>query len=520
MPKRLFPALLFLCLSAGCAGQAAPEPLRFEATLADGLAAKPQDGRLLVLIGRHGDAEPRHSIDPEDENTPAVLGGDVKGLERGAAAVVDANADVFPYERLSQLPKGDYTVQAVLKVNRDLNLIDAPGNLHSDPQDVTLDPARGGVVKIELTHRAREEKLPDETDYVRFVEIRSELLSKFRGRPTVLRAGVILPRDFDRDPDRRYPLRVEIGGYGTRYTAVRGLMDASSRFRRAWLADDAPRMVLLHLDGAGPYGDPYQVNSDNNGPYGDAVTQELIPYVEKKYRCVGEPYARVLTGASTGGWVSLALQVFYPDYFNGVWSHAPDPVDFREYELINIYKNDNAYVNRHGFERPASRNVDGDVRTTVRHECRLESALGLGGRWELSGKDWCAWNAVFGPRGDDGLPKPLWDGKTGKIDPTVLDHWKKYDLRLRLKEDWATLGPKLRGKLHIWVGEADDYFLNNAVHLLDDFLSDAHPAFEGKITYGMGKNHFWRGLTPRQMLDEMAAQVEKGRKEKEAAPGR
>ena len=134
------------------------------------------------------------------------------------------------------------------------------------------------------------------------------------------------------------------------------------------------------------------------------------------------------------------------------------------------------------------------------------TALGLGGRWELSGRDWGAWNAVFGPRGDDGLPKPLWDGRTGKIDPDVLDHWRRYDLRLRMEQDWVTLGPKLRGKLHIWVGEADDYFLNNAVHLLDGFLSKAQPAFEGKITYGMGENHFWRGLTERELLDEMAAQ--------------
>ena len=128
--------------------------------------------------------------------------------------------------------------------------------------------------------------------------------------------------------------------------------------------------------------------------------------------------------------------------------------------------------------------MDGDVRTTVRYECRLESALGLGGRWELSGKDWCAWNAVFGPRGDDGLPKPLWDGKTGKIDATVLDHWKKYDLRLRLQQDWATLGPKLRGKLHVWVGEADDYYLNNAVHLLDQFLSGRTRRSRGRSPTG------------------------------------
>src|SRR5437660_12799070 len=134
-------------------------------------------------------------------------------------------------------------------------------------------------------------------------------------------------------------------------------------------------MLLHHLDGPAPYGDPYQVNSATNGPYGDAVTQELIPHVEKKFRGVGRPYARVLDGVSTGGWVSLALQIFYPDRFNGAWAHAPDPVDFRAYELINIYKDENAYVNAHGFERAASRDRNGEVRTTVRHECQMEMVL-------------------------------------------------------------------------------------------------------------------------------------------------
>jgi hypothetical protein len=289
------------------------------------------------------------------------------------------------------------------------------------------------------------------------------------------------------------------------------MMGETAAFRKTWLADDTPRIILLHLDGAGPFGDPYQVNSANNGPYGDAVIRELIPHVEGKYRGIGRPYARVLDGASTGGWVSLALQVFYPDFFNGAWSHCPDPVDFRAYELINIYQDENAHVNAHGFERPSARDVDGDVRCTVRHECRLEAVLGRGGRWELSGRDWCAWNAAFGPRGDDGLPRPLWDGTTGKIDRGVVEHWQKYDLRLVLKKDWSVLGPKLRGKIHVWVGEADDYFLNNAVHLLDAFLSQASPHYGGTIIYGPGKNHFWRGLTERQLMDAMAAAVARGK---------
>jgi hypothetical protein len=236
----------------------------------------------------------------------------------------------------------------------------------------------------------------------------------------------------------------------------------------------------------------------------------LIPYVEKTFRGIGEPFARFTDGGSTGGWVSLALQVFYPDFFNGCWSSCPDPVDFRAYELINIYEDDNAYVNRFGFERPAMRLTTGETVYTVRHECQLEVVLGRGNRWELSGKDWCAWNATFGPRGPDGLPIPLWDGKTGKINRSVVEHWKKYDLRRVLENNWSALAPKLHGKIHIWVGDADDYFLNNAVHLLDTFLSKANPQYGGRIEYGPGRGHT-TGWTDRQIMDEMMAGMERGR---------
>ncbi|HEX8183786.1 MAG TPA: alpha/beta hydrolase-fold protein, partial [Blastocatellia bacterium] len=310
---------------------------------------------------------------------------------------------------------------------------------------------------------------------------------------------------------RRYPLRVSIGGYGSRFTAVQRMMSASSDFRRMWLADDTPRMILLHLDGDGPYGDCYQVNSDNNGPYGDAVTRELIPYVEQKFRGIGEPYARVLNGGSTGGWVSLALQVFYPDFFNGTWSGFPDGVDFRAFQLIDIYKDANAYVNEHGFERPSARELNGDVRFTIRHECQMENVLGLGDSWTMSGEQWGAWNAAYGPRGADKRPVPLWGPETGKINRDVVEHWKKYDLRMVMEQNWKTLGPKLRGKITVWVGEADEYFLNNAVHMLDEFLSKAAPSYEGRIIYGAGKGHGWMALGERQMMNEMAAAIEKAR---------
>lgn len=471
---------------------AATTSLRFEVSVAAGLSDRPLEGRVLVVLGKGGRREPRLEIGRTGLDASPVLGRDAVGLTPGKTVVLDQSCALFPLEHLARLPAGQYQVQAVFRHNRDLCLVNAPGDLFSSVVPAHLDPAQGGTVQLKLSQRIPDEQLPPNTERVKYLKLESKRLSHFHGRPMYLRAGVVLPPHFDREPSRRYPLRVHIGGYGTRYTAASGLV-----------RDDGPAFVTLHLDGAGPLGDPYQVNSANNGPYGDAVTQELIPYVEARYRCRGKPQARVLDGASTGGWVSLALQIFYPDFFNGCWSHCPDPVDFRAFELINIYEEENAYVNRHGFERPARRETSGEVVYTVRHEVQLENVLGRNDSWTTSGKDWGAWNAVFGPRGADGRPVPLWHPKTGTIDPAVPEHWKKYDLRLVLQQNWATLGPKLRGKLRIWVGDADDYFLNNAVHLLDSFLRQAQPPYEGKITFGPGGGHSWQGITERQMLAEM-----------------
>jgi hypothetical protein len=502
-------ASLAILLSSAPAKMAASTALRFEISVAPGLLAKPQSGRLFVVMSRHATDEPRASISNTGIDAPPVLARDVNNFAAGATVVIDEKAIAFPIEDLAHLPAGDYAVQAVFDWNVDLASVNAPGNLYSAVKRVHLDPAHGETIKIELTRQEPPDQLPAESDYVKYVRLQSDLLTKFHGRPIYLRAGIILPRDFDKDTTRRYPLRVQIGGYGTRYTAVQRMMAAGSGFRRTWLADDTPRMVLLHLDGDGPFGDCYQVNSDNNGPYGDAVTQELIPYIEKTFRCLGEPSARVLAGGSTGGWVSLALQIFYPDFFNGAWSGYPDGVDFRAFQLVNIYQDDNAYVNRWGFERPSARELNGDVRFTIRHECQMENVLGAGDSWTMSGQQWGAWNAVYGPRGVDGRPVPLWGAKTGKINHSVVEHWKKYDLRMTLEQNWKSLAPRLRGKLHIWVGEADDYFLNNAVHLLDAFLSTAEPPYEGKITYGPGRGHGWTPLSEAQMMKEMMAAINK-----------
>jgi hypothetical protein len=483
-----------------------PAP-RFEVSVADGLIEGPTDGRLLVIIARRGRPEPRDAISLPLPGSPAVLGVDATGIGLGTVVEVDASAECFPASALDRLPPGDYIAQAVLMRNPDLLLIDAPGNLSSEPTTIRIDPDAPGAIRLELSRVDPPEQPPADTDLVRYLKFPSKLLSDFHGRPIFLRAAVVLPRDFDPEADRRYPLRVHIGGFGSRYTAARRRMAEGSSFRRMWTADDTPRFLMLFLDGAGPLGDPYQVNSANHGPYGDAITQELIPYIEQTYRGIGEGYARVLDGGSTGGWVSLALQVFYPDFFNGCWSSCPDSVDFRSFQLVNIYEDPNAYTSPEGTPRTAFRREDGTPVYAMRDECQLENALGLGDSWAMSGGQWGSWNATYGPRGADGRPVPLWDPDSGAIDRSVLDHWARYDLRRVLEADWPTLGPKLRGKLHIWVGEADNFFLEDAVHRLDTFLEDADPPFEGTIAYGEGEGHCWSGLTEAEMMQEMAEAV-------------
>ena len=494
--------LLFALMTGQALGQTT---LRFEVTRDAARTEGLENGRLLVSIGAKGNTRPVFGSGQTGMDAAPVLGRDASGFAPGKTVTLDAASAIFPIASLAKLPAGDYSVQALFASNRDLRSLDAPGNLFSDPVTVHIDPAVGGTVRLVLTHAEPPEEMPKETESVKYIKLQSKLLTAFHGRPIFLRAGVILPRDYAQEPTRRYPLRVHIGGFATRFTAVDRMMRAGSGFRKLWAADDAPRFLTLQLDGDGPYGDPYQVNSANNGPYGDAVTRELIPAVEQMYRGIGKPSTRVLDGASTGGWVSFALQVLYPDFFNGTWSSSPDPLDFRAYQLIDIYKDKNAYLNAYGFERPSERTLTGETRFTMRHEVQMENVRGDGDSYAFSGGQWGAWNAVFSPRGSDGKPLLLWNPQTGVLDPAVAGQWKKYDLRLYMEANWKTLGPKLRGKIHLWVGEADNYFLNNAVHLLDASLSHADPPFVGEIVYGPGKGHTWYGITDRQILDQMLA---------------
>lgn len=473
---------------------------QLEVSLQPGLTTNSLSGRLVVILAQDEHTEPRLALDDTSPGGPFVFGRDADAFTARRPVVLDDSA-IGNRVKLSRLPPGKYFVQSVLDVSTDLRSINAAGNYISEVQTLNLNPRSRKPVKLALSRRIPPETVA-ETELVRFVRIQSRLLSEFHQRPIYLRAGIILPTTYASQPERRYPLWIHIGGFGARYTRVEDMMKFG--FRSHWQASDAPQMIYVQADGAGPNGDPYQINSANNGPYGHAFVWELIPAIEKEFRAIGQPHARVLSGRSTGGWVALALQIFYPDEFAGAWAASPDPVDFRAFQLVNIYTEPDAFVNLHGEERPSAREPTGEIRLTMRREVQLENVLGHADSWTRSGQQWGAWNAVFSPRGEDGFPVPLWDAR-GRINPTVARHWKKYDLRFVLEENWAELAPRLRGKLHISVGDADDYFLNNAVRLLETALAEREPKDIATFAYGPGESHGWMNLKLEELMAALHA---------------
>lgn len=496
-------------------------------------SAAPLDGRLLLLLSTDSSAEPRMQID-DTPKTQLVFGIDVDALPPGQPAVIGAEAFGYPVRSLSELKPGEYYVQAVLHRYETFHRADghiiklpmdrgegqrwnlAPGNLYSTPQRLPIDS--NASVSISLDQEIPPIPALEDTKYVRHVKIQSELLTRFWGRPMYLGAHILVPEGFDEHPEAHYPLAVFHGHFPDDFSNFRTEPpdpdlepDYSERFHVAgynriqqqesyafyqqWTAPGFPRVLIVELQHANPYyDDSYAVNSANLGPYGDAIETELLPYIEKQFRAIGQGWARFTYGGSTGGWEALAVQVFYPDRYNGAFVACPDPVDFRAYTTINLYEDKNAYVlagPHKTVEQPAKRDYLGRVTATQRDLNYYELALGTKSR---SGQQYDIWEAVFSPVGPDGYPQRVFDKETGEIDPAVAQYWREhYDLSHILARDWSTLGPKLRGKLHIYVGSADTYFLNGAVYYLEDFLKTADPPYAGEVKYGDRAEHCWNG---------------------------
>ncbi len=527
--------------AAGLASPAAAD-ITFSVTLPRSERV-PVTGRLIVVASAKATPEPRLAL---GFNGPPAFGIDVEGLQPGETVVVDAKSDGYPF-LLRDLPPGDYEVQAVLVRYTQARRADGhtiwipisdarvtaprfPGNLHSRSIRARLDPAASSTVALSLTERIAAAAPPADTPWIKQVRIKSRILSEFWGLPITIGAEVLLPRGFAENPGTRYPAIYTFGHFGgsfsfnpdpasdtraARAAAADSNTESGYQFAQKWMGDDFPRVVGISLVTPGAYFlESYALNSANNGPWGDAITRELMPYLEKTFRLIPEAYGRIVEGASTGGWEALALQLHYPDHFGGAWVFNPDPIDFTRYQLVDIYKDENMFTVRPNEwivkERPFRRSREGQVLVSLRELAALEAVMGSKGRsyYQLD-----IWQATHGPVGADGYPVPLFDKKTGAINRDVVSYMRAsgYDLSGYARDNWARLGPKLRGKINMFAGEMDEFYLNLGVYKFQEMVAELAGAdYPIRFEYGRPKKgHNWHHTDWAGVIREVADYVRK-----------
>jgi hypothetical protein len=495
------------------------------------------DGRLLLMLSTNNNSEPRFQIS-DGHDAQLVFGLDLDSWDGSSPKLITADNTIgFPIENLNDVPAGTYYVQALLHKYETFNLKNgktvklpmdrgegqqwnlAPGNVYSTPIQITIKPNIQKTIELKLGNIIPPIEEPKDTKYIKHIKIQSKLLTEFWGRPMYLGAHILLPEGFDEHPDVKYPLAVFHGHFPADFDGFRptppdeGLPnDYNSRFGiygyekivqqeahdfyNMWTGPDFPRVLAIEIQHACPYyDDSYAVNSENIGPYGDAITYELIPHIEKQFRGIGEGWARFTYGGSTGGWEALAVQVKYPTEYNGCFAACPDPIDFRAYTTVNLYEDKNAYYYPSEFKktaRPGHRDSLGQLSATLEEMSKRERVLGSKSR---SGQQWDIWEAVYSPNGEDGYPEPIWDKATGEINAKVAEYWKEnFDLTHILKRDWPEHGKDWTGKIRIYCGDMDNYYLNNAVYLAEDVLQKLEgPTYNGEVDYGDKAEHCWNG---------------------------
>jgi len=540
--RRLAVLTFLSLLAAGFAAAttyAAPSPdaQKFSVSFPKERSAQPLDGRLLLILSNDPSEEPRMQISLAPR-TQMIFGIDIDGMQPGQPATIDDSSFGYPVRYLHDVKPGEYYMQVVLNRYETFHRADgrtvklhmdqgegqhwnvSPTNLYSKPVKITIGAnASATPIAVSLDQEIPAIPAPKDTKYIRHMRIQSALLTKFWGRPMFLSANILVPEGFDEHPNARFPLAIfedhfnhDFEGFRTEPPDPNLKPDFSERFHisgynriqqeeeykfyQQWIGPKFPRLLVAQINHANPYyDDSYAVDSANLGPYGEAIETELIPALEKQFRAIGQGWARFVYGGSTGGWESIAVQMFYPDHYNGAFIACPDPVDFRAYTNINLYKDKNAFFIQGPHTevaQPGFRDYLGHTIATTQSVNQYELALGDHSR---SGEQYDIWQAVYGPVGADGYPAEIFNKETGEIDPKVAAYWKEhYDLSDILQRNWSTLGPKLRGKLRIYVGSADNYMLNNAVYLIEDFLkSTTNPPYEGEVKYGDRAEHCWNG---------------------------
>ncbi|MEQ8715713.1 MAG: alpha/beta hydrolase-fold protein [Cyclobacteriaceae bacterium] len=521
---------LFIFASFGCSPQETTSGLTFSLSFPEELAEGPLTGRMFVCIARDDEREPRLQV---GRYGVQVFGQDFENLSAGAPVEISNETLGYPIEWLKDLPKGTYFVQAVVNKYTKFERADghtlwmhndqwegqnwrrSPGNLYSDVMKLTIDPAEDRTIELVANNEIPPIEVPEDTEWVKRIKIQSDILTEFWGQPMYLGATILLPKGYEDNPDAFYPTIYQQGHFSLK-PPMRFEEDSENELYQSWTSDDFPRFLGVTIQHPTPYfDDSYAVNSVNNGPYGDAIHQELIPKIEQEFRTISKSWARLLTGGSTGGWESFALQVLYPDFYGGTWSFAPDPLDFRNVEGINIYEDENAFYKQHEWYKVPTINTrnpeTAEAVLTSEQRNRMELVNGTKGR---SGQQLDIWSAVYGPIGADGYFKPLFNKRTGEMDSTVAAYWmENFDLRYYLEKNWSEVGPKLVGKLNIITGHMDNFYLNQGVYHMEEFLENTqNPYYGGTVTYGAKqKGHSWRPYSQAELIYKMAEHIEKNR---------
>ena len=442
--------ILILCAALWTAACSSSDSVaEFRLTVAPETEVSSLTGRIFVLL------------DDNLENDPVstqkfIFARDIRDHDVAAPIVIGRDSMGYPHP-LSDLPPGQYAVRAIADLNPDSwDFTFAPGNLYSPKAVISVN---GEPVSLSLEHVVSESSFT-ETELQKEVRLRSRLLSEFHGHPTDMEAAVILPPSYFTDPNRLYPTVYTMPGYGGSHYHI-SMGDWNQK--RYGMNLYGLEKVFIFLELSCALGTHCFVDSENNGPWGKALVEEFIPFVEKNFRIIPEAEARLLTGQSSGAWAALWLQVTRPDYFGGAWPVSPDPVDFRSFCGVNLYeKNANVFYEQNGKKPERLRPLivsDGETVFSWKDISDKEAVTGPGGFMGT-------FEAQFSPKGRDGWPVKMWNRRTGRVDAAVIEHWKQYDVSRALREHWENLGPKLRGKLHIFVADDDDAQLDDPIRLL------------------------------------------------------
>jgi len=464
----------------------------FEIVIDGSVREEPYSGRIYVALARaKSPRTPRHAMH-KWFNPPPVFAIDVTDIEPNQRIIVGPGCLSNPVA-LGELEPGEYQIQAIARVNPDSPKAGfGAGDLVSATRTIRLDPEKGWNVELRIDHAIEPEPF-EVTDRVRYFEMQSESLSAFHGRPYTIRAGVVVPDGFD-ESDQSYPVAVMVTGFGGDHRFAHQMM----RWGLATMPK-AEDVIWVVPDPTCYRGHSVFADSANNGPWGHALVHELLPALDAEFRGAG-PEHRYVTGVSSGGWSSLWLQLNYPEQFAGCWSHVPDPVELHHFQTVDIYADGaNMYVDENGDDRGIARR-NGKVTLNARDFVAREEVVGPGGQIH-------SFEAVWSPRGQDGAPLRLFDRETGEIDPEVAKAWRAYDINLVVREKWDRIGPHLGGKVHVYAGGEDNFYLERAIPALQATFEELGSDAVVEIIPGMG--HTLHMVGHADMLNTMAERWER-----------